>query len=95
MRLQEEVASLVGGQMDLIRDPEMSAALAPYLVSPALQFRRWDYSDPPGEFACWMVAIFPSVALASSTATRGMGRMSPGHWLIWTTRLSGWIPSGS
>ena len=68
---------MVGSQMDLIRDPEMSAALAPYLVSPALQFRRWDYSDPPSEFACWMVAIFPSRRLGIVYCDQGHGPDEP------------------
>lgn len=74
---REQIVTLVTQEMDLIENPAMKTELSKYLVAPTLQRRKWQYSNPPSEFTCWMVAVFPTRGLGIVYCDQGHGPDSP------------------
>ena len=55
-RTPDEVTSFVAAEIVAFQNPKLREAILECLVSPRSHIRLWNWSDPPCEHECWMIA---------------------------------------
>jgi hypothetical protein len=92
-----DVASLVERELGAVSHPPLQAALRQALITPALQNRKWDYSQVEEELPCWIVAEFRGVRLALAYSPLGHGCHGDCWGVVqlgdeWFGRDDSWFP---
>jgi hypothetical protein len=73
----QDVDRLVQGELGRISEPALVNAIAPFLVTPRLEDRAWDYGSPDQTYPCWIVLEHPPSKTGIAYCAEGFGPANP------------------
>jgi len=73
MQTTEEIVLLVETEIAAIPDERKRKILEEFLVTPQLQMREWEWSEPTEKFPCWIVADLRERDVAIAVSESGHG----------------------
>ena len=95
----DEIDRIVQAEMAAISDDKKRKVLEGFLVSPRLQLREWEWSEPFEKYPCWIVADLRERDIAIAFSKFGHGALGNPWGLVfqskdnWFGPCFSWFPN--